>query len=103
MFEADQGRALLLRRVFGYAGVAKVNRPSLLGLSMHGDRAYVVFLAAVFADHVFWDAVRNTAVQVRIAVPLMIPLSFMLGYYVSLNPRGHRLLRVLLFSPAALR
>jgi multiple sugar transport system permease protein len=55
---------------------------------------------AVFADHVFWDAVRNTAVQVGIAVPLMIPLSFMLGYYVSLNPRGHRLLRVLLFSPA---
>lgn len=56
--------------------------------------------AAVFADDVFWAAVRNTAVQVGIAVPLMIPLAFMLGYYVSLNPPGHRLLRVLLFSPA---
>jgi multiple sugar transport system permease protein len=56
--------------------------------------------AAVFGDEVFWAAVGNTALQVVIVVPLMIPLAFMLGYYVSLKPPGHRVLRVLLFSPA---
>lgn len=70
---------------------------SLIGRSRFGG---LENFASVLADDVFWDAVRNTATQVGIAVPLMIPLSFMLGYYISLNPPGHRVLRVLLFSPA---
>jgi branched-chain amino acid transport system permease protein len=37
------------KHVFGYAGVAKVARPQILGLSLGGDRAFVVFLAVVFA------------------------------------------------------
>jgi len=54
----------------------------------------------VFADPVFWTAVRNSIVQLVIVLPIMIPVAFMLGYYVNLKPRGHRLLRVILFTPA---
>ncbi len=51
-------------------------------------------------DPVFWQAVRNSILQVAVVLPLMIPAAFMLGYYVSLKPRGHRILRVVLFTPA---
>lgn len=76
---------------------------SLLGWRSLIGRSRFVGLANfadVLTDDVFWTAVGNTALQVVVVVPLMIPLAFMLGYYVSLNPPGHRLLRVLLFSPA---
>ncbi len=56
----------------------------------------------VFTDPVFWTAVRNSVVQLAIVLPLMLPTAFMLGYYVSLKPRGHRILRVVLFTPALL-
>ena len=51
-------------------------------------------------DAVFWEAVRNSFVQLAIVLPVMLPLSFMLGYYVAMKPRGHRILRVFLFTPA---
>ncbi|MEU9357031.1 sugar ABC transporter permease [Streptomyces sp. NPDC048301] len=56
-------------------------------------------ISAVFGDPVFWDAVRNTAVQLAVAVPLMITGAYMLGYYVAQKPPGHRVLRYLLFVP----
>ncbi|MEJ3652977.1 sugar ABC transporter permease [Actinomycetes bacterium KLBMP 9759] len=68
-----------------------IGRPRFAGLDNY---------AAVLTDDVFWEAVRNTAVQVGVSIPLMVPLSFMLGYFISLNPPGHRVLRVLLFIPA---
>ncbi|MFI8005154.1 carbohydrate ABC transporter permease [Streptomyces sp. NPDC086010] len=56
-------------------------------------------ISAVLGDPVFWDAVRNTAVQLAVAVPLMIVGAYMLGYYVAQRPPGHRVLRYLLFIP----
>ncbi|WP_327118400.1 sugar ABC transporter permease [Streptomyces sp. NBC_01341] len=56
-------------------------------------------ISAVLDDPVFWDAVRNTAVQLAVAVPLMIVGAYMLGYYVAQKPPGHRVLRYLLFIP----
>lgn len=56
----------------------------------------------MFDDPVFWQALRNTGVQLMIALPLMIPLAFMLGYYLQLKPPGHRVLRVLCFTPGLL-
>ena len=32
-------------------------------------------------------------------IPIMIPLAFMVGYYLTLKPRGHRVLRVIMFTP----
>lgn len=54
----------------------------------------------IFADPVFWAATRNSIVQLVVVLLVMMPLAFMLGYYVNLKPRGHRLLRVILFTPA---
>lgn len=56
----------------------------------------------VLADPVFTASVRNTAIQTGIVIPVMMPVSFMLGYYVTLKPRFHRVLRVILFTPALL-
>ncbi|MFE3137840.1 carbohydrate ABC transporter permease [Streptomyces scopuliridis] len=53
----------------------------------------------VLDDPVFWQAVRNTAVQLAIALPLMIVCAYMLGYYVAQRPPGHRVIRYLLFVP----
>ncbi|MEV7084463.1 sugar ABC transporter permease [Streptomyces sp. NPDC093085] len=53
----------------------------------------------VVADPVFRDAVVNTAVQLALALPVMIVAAYMLGYYVAQRPPGHRVLRYLLFIP----
>ena len=54
----------------------------------------------IFGDPVFYQAALNSLIQILIVIPVMIPVAFMLGYYVNLKPRGHRLLRVILFTPA---
>lgn len=53
----------------------------------------------MWADARFWQAVRNTTIQIIVAVPIMIFFAFQVGYYLSLKPRGHRVLRVLFFTP----
>ncbi|GGM45202.1 carbohydrate ABC transporter permease [Dactylosporangium sucinum] len=56
-------------------------------------------LRKVFADPTFYDAVRNSTIQVAVVIPVMIPLAFMLGYHLHTRPRGYRVLSVLYFSP----
>lgn len=53
----------------------------------------------ILGDPVFSAAARNTTIQVLIVVPVMIPLAFMLGYYLQLKRPGYRLLSVLCFTP----
>lgn len=53
----------------------------------------------VLTDPVFWQAVENTAVQIAVALPVMILCAYMLAYYLVQQPPGHRLLRYLLFVP----
>ncbi len=54
----------------------------------------------LFADDDFWQACRNTAIQLIVVIPIMLPCSFMLGYFLTLRRPGHSLLRILFFSPA---
>lgn len=54
----------------------------------------------VFADETFWTATANSAIQIVVGLPVMIVLAFLLAFYVVQKPRGHRLLRYLLFIPA---
>lgn len=58
--------------------------------------------AKIFGDKVFWIATQNSFIQLAIVLPVMLPLAFMLGYYIAMKPRGHRVLRVFLFTPALL-
>ena len=53
----------------------------------------------VFTDPLFFAALRNSIIQFAITVPLMIPLAFMLGYFLNTRPPGHRLLNILFFTP----
>lgn len=53
----------------------------------------------VLADPTFHAAVLNSVIQVAVAIPVMIPPAFMLGYHLSTRPRGYRILSVLYFSP----
>lgn len=54
----------------------------------------------VFSDPVFWDALRNSATQIVVGLPIMIVLAFLLAFHVVRKPRGHRVLRFVLFVPA---
>ncbi|GAB2497604.1 sugar ABC transporter permease [Promicromonospora xylanilytica] len=56
--------------------------------------------ARVFADETFWVATTNSAIQIVVGLPIMIGVAFLLAFYVVQKPRGHRLLRYLLFIPA---
>lgn len=55
---------------------------------------------AVFTDTTFWAALGNSALQIVIGLPIMIVLAFLLAFYVVQKPRGHKVLRYLLFIPA---
>lgn len=55
--------------------------------------------ARLFQDPYFWAALRNTMIQLVIVLPIMIPAAFMAGFYLSLQPRGARILSVLFFTP----
>jgi multiple sugar transport system permease protein len=54
----------------------------------------------VLGDPIFWTAVRNTAVHLVATLPVMIPLAFLLGYFLSRRPPGYRVLSVIFFTPA---
>lgn len=54
----------------------------------------------IFTDDVFWQACFNTLVQLVVVIPILLPVSFMLGFYLAKKPRGHQILRVVLFTPA---
>lgn len=70
------------------------------GMLAHRSWAGLDNYATVLGDPLFWTAARNSAVQIGVVLPLLIVSSFMVGYYLTLRPRGHRLLRVVLFTPA---
>lgn len=67
-----------------------IDKPSWAGFSN---------FSAVLTDSLFYAALGNTAVHLIAVVPIMMPLAFMLGYYLNTKPRGYRLLSVLFFTP----
>jgi multiple sugar transport system permease protein len=77
-------------------------------LALHEKRGFIFpaqyagldNFTTIAEDDVFWVAVKNTAIMLAVSLPVMMPAAFALGYYLSLKPRGHNVLRVLLFTPA---
>lgn len=65
------------------------------------DNEFVAFdnYQRMWSDARFWQATRNSITQLLFVIPIMIPLAFMLGYYLSLKPVGHRILSVMFFTP----
>jgi ABC-type sugar transport system permease subunit len=54
----------------------------------------------LLSDPVFRAAIGNTALYLLVAVPMMIPLAFLLGFFLSRRPLGYRLLSIIFFTPA---
>lgn len=53
-----------------------------------------------FSDPTLLIAIKNSAIQLAFVLLVMVPASFLLGYFLSLRPRGYRLLSILFFTPA---
>ncbi|MEU4408514.1 sugar ABC transporter permease [Streptosporangium sp. NPDC023963] len=53
-------------------------------------------------DPVVHQAVINTLVQLVVSLPIVIAGAFMIAYYLSLRPRGHRFIRAVMFTPVLL-
>jgi ABC-type sugar transport system permease subunit len=77
--------------------IALLDWPGLLA-----DSTFVGFdnFVRMWNDGKFWQSGRNTIVHLVVSLPIMMVVSFMIGYYLNLRPPGHRVLRVLMFVPA---
>ncbi len=53
----------------------------------------------MFSDPTFYIATRNTAIHIGVVLPILVPISFLLGYYLSLRPRGYQFLNIVCFTP----
>jgi multiple sugar transport system permease protein len=76
--------------------ISTLNWRSIIGKS---EPAGLENYERVFTSDIFYTATANTFIQLGIMIPVMIPLAFMVGYYLTLKPRGHRVLRVIMFTP----
>ncbi|WP_341580014.1 sugar ABC transporter permease [Microbacterium schleiferi] len=55
--------------------------------------------AYLFEDQILRVAVVNTILYVGIGLLLIIPLGFLLGFFLSRRPRGHAVLAIIFFTP----
>jgi len=76
--------------------ISTLNWRSLIGKS---EPAGIENYVKMFSSDIFYTATANTFLQLALMIPIMIPFAFMVGYYLTLKPRGHRILRVIMFTP----
>jgi len=56
----------------------------------------------MFSDERFWAALKNTSIELVVILGGVLPLSFMLGFFLSRLKPGHRIFRTIFFSPGML-
>jgi multiple sugar transport system permease protein len=56
--------------------------------------------ARMFRDEHFWNGVINSAIYIAVDMPLALLPGFMLGFFLSRRPPGHRWLRFIFFAPS---
>lgn len=56
----------------------------------------------LFTDPIVGLAAWNTFLQLVITLPIVVLGAFMIAYYLTLKPRGHRFIRALMFTPVLL-
>jgi ABC-type sugar transport system permease subunit len=69
------------------------------GLLETPDPAGLHNYSYMFSDPTFYIALRNTAIHIGVVLPILIPISFFLGYYLSLRPRFYQFLNIVCFTP----
>ena len=105
LFWALTGPAILLFSIFLLEPLINMFRVSTLDwrgiikpYTYVGLKNYV----RLFGDEHFFNALRNTAIHLVFVLGTVLPCSFMLGFFLSLQPRGFRLLRSIFFLPGML-
>jgi multiple sugar transport system permease protein len=70
--------------------------------SLLADPAWLGFdnFRRVFEDPIIRTAAKNSVMQLTFSLALMIPLAFLLGFFLSRKPRGYRIFSIILFTPA---
>lgn len=69
------------------------------GLIAKPQFAGVANFAYMFQDQILRTATINTVIYVVAGLLLIIPLGFLLGFFLSRRPRGHGILSIILFTP----
>ena len=69
------------------------------GLLEHPVYIGIANYSRLVHDPRFWHAVHNSALQICVSTVVIIPLAFVLGFFLSRRPRGYRLLTVIFFTP----
>ncbi|MCF8530321.1 MAG: sugar ABC transporter permease [Candidatus Nanopelagicales bacterium] len=82
--------------LFAMFYISTLNWRSIIGKS---SPAGIANYQNMLSSDVFYTSLINTIIQLALMIPIMIPMAFMVGYYLTLKPRGHRVLRVILFTP----
>jgi len=82
--------------LFAMFYISTLNWRSIIGKS---SPAGIANYQNMLSSDVFYTSLINTIIQLSLMIPIMIPVAFMVGYYLTLKPRGHRVLRVILFTP----
>lgn len=82
--------------LFAMFYISTLNWRSIIGKS---SPAGIANYQNMLSSDVFYTSLINTIIQLALMIPIMIPVAFMVGYYLTLKPRGHRVLRVILFTP----
>lgn len=72
------------------------------GLTKPSTFAGIQNFIRMFNDQRFYIALKNTAMQAFVALPVVFPVSFVLAFFLSQRPPGYRILRVIFFTPAIL-
>ena len=99
------GPAILLFSIFLVGPLINMFRVSTLdwrGIIKPSTFTGLNNYARLLGDDHFFNALRNTAVHMAAALAIILPLSFMLGFFLSRRPRGYRFLRTIFFLPGML-
>ena len=77
--------------VYSFCDYSVLTPPKWIGLANYAD---------LFADRVFWVALRNTLIYVALALPLGLLVALFFALLLDSNVRGTSLYRTLIFLPA---
>jgi multiple sugar transport system permease protein len=70
------------------------------GLSLPQTFVFLDNYTRLLRDPNIAIGLRNTTIHLVVGVLGVVPFAFMLGFFLSLRPPGHRLLRTIFFSPS---
>ena len=80
--------------------MAHVSTLDWRGLTRQSSFAGIENYVKLLADERFFIALKQTGIFAFTSLPVVFPLSFALGFFLSQRPPGYRILRVVFFTPA---